>query len=194
MLKVVGLSGKIGCGKSTLANMLVEMFPAGMAVKTAYGDLLKHEASKALGFPVDWCYDQRLKAEMHVACAHFPGTPRKVMSVREILQWYGTDYRRNQDPEYWITAMRKYLRKLEKVAFIVIIDDVRFPNEAELVHEFGGLLYRIEPHPEWQPGPYADHASETALDDYPGWTETFRPQFGELDALSYDVFDKILEV
>lgn len=192
MLKVVGLSGKIGCGKSTLANMLVEMFPVGMAVKTAYGDLLKHEAARAIGFPVEWCYDQTKKANMHVACAHFPGTPRKVMSVRELLQWYGTDYRRKQDPEYWTNAMRKYLRKMANVTEYIIIDDVRFPNEAELVREFGGLLYRIEPHDRWQPGPHAGHASETALDDYPHWTGKLRPAFGGLDALAYDVFDNIM--
>ena len=108
------------------------------------------------------------------------------------MQWYGTDYRRNQDPEYWTNAMRKYLRKMANAAGVVIIDDVRFPNEAELVREFGGLMYRIEPHGRWQPGPHAGHASETALDDYPHWTEKLRPAFGELDALAYDVFDKIM--
>jgi hypothetical protein len=46
----------------------------------------------------------------------------------------------------------------------VVVDDVRFPNEAAIVRRLGGELWRVE-RPGTERG--TSHASEGELDDYP---------------------------
>ena len=192
---VIGLSAKMGCGKSTLAKMLVKELDPIFTRRVAFGDLLKRECSAHFGFPAEWCYSQEGKEKEFVItdqwqflhgdlplCAK-PTIEGPVMTVREALQWYGTDYRRAQDPEYWTKAMRKELVLAAENQFkYVVVDDVRFPNEAQVCLD-NGFCFRIEPFQYWKPGPHAGHASETALDGYDKFTEWFMPGFG-LDELS----------
>jgi hypothetical protein len=183
---VIGLSAKMGCGKTTLAQMLIDKWEKGF-FRVAFGDLLKQECSEYFGFPLEWCYSQegKLREIDNIDCTKpFPLLQLdRGPSVRELLQWYGTDYRRKHYPGYWIKAMREKLDNLKAnhPEALVVIDDVRFPDEAELVLEYGSL-FRIEPFGGWQPGPHAGHASETALDDYHRFSGIFRPAHG-LEAL-----------
>ena len=175
-MNVIGLSAKIGCGKTTLAKMIADKWP-GVVLRESFGNLLKQECSAHFGFPVGWCYSQEGKDHP----VDFTVYPSGVVlrTVREALQWYGTDFRRRQDPCYWAKAMQEAI-ELGRAAHpgaLIIIDDVRFPNEAELVLEHGSL-FRIEPYDGWQPGPNAEHVSETALDGYARFSGVFRPTYG----------------
>jgi hypothetical protein len=77
-----------------------------------------------------------------------PTTPR----MRALLQQWGTEYRRGQDPDYWTEIMRERLSTVAAAA----VSDVRFADEAELVRELGGEVWLIE-----RPGCQANgHASE----------------------------------
>jgi hypothetical protein len=64
----------------------------------------------------------------------------------------------------------------------VIIDDIRFPNEADFVWSFRGLLIRIDPYDGWKG--HNDHESETALDDYGNWGLTAAPSYGCLRSMA----------
>lgn len=171
---VIGLSAKLGCGKTTLAdNILARLDTMGkQAVRMAFGDPLKRECSSYFGFPLEWCYSQEGKMRLvaREALDNF--------TVREALQWYGTDFRRAQDPLYWIKAMRKELVLLAEAGVqVVVVDDVRFPDEAQVCLD-NGYCFRVEPFEGWKPGPHAEHASETALDGYDKFTEVYHPGFG----------------
>ncbi len=84
----------------------------------------------------------------------------KPMTVREVLQFVGTDLFRTQiDPDIWVKSVFK--RKYGEDD-IVIIADARFPNEAAFAKK-NGLLVKIERNN----GLVGDmHISERALDDY----------------------------
>lgn len=184
---VIGLSAKMGCGKTTLSEMIRDMAPVEVAERLAFGDVLKEECSKYLGFPTAWCYSQEGKERrfsVALAACIVHNLP-ETMTVREALQWYGTDFRRAQDPAYWVKAMRKKLMLLKeqhaRQSLLVVVDDVRFPDEAQVCLD-NGYCFRVEPFPGWKPGPHAGHASETALDGWDKFTEVYHPQHG-LDPL-----------
>lgn len=109
-------------------------------------------------------------------------------SVRRLLQVWGTEYRRWQDEDYWVKALRAWLACREP-GENVVVDDVRFRNEAELIHERGGLLVRLEPWDGWEPGPHSDHPSETQLDEYQKFHMVLRPRRGELDSAVRRVYE-----
>jgi hypothetical protein len=175
---ILGISGKIGCGKTRLWQHIRELVPG--TQRRAFGDALKEGAAERFGFPVEWAYSEGGKARRVLVQE---GELEKSMTVRELLQWYGTE-RRAEEPDCWVTAMEHWLLwGSYRPSLPLVIDDVRYPNEAEMVLRYGGTLVRLEPYPGWEPGPYAEHISETALDDYP-FDRRFAPRYGELDRVA----------
>jgi len=85
-----------------------------------------------------------------------------VTNCRSICQWWGTEYRRKQNEDYWV---EKLLAKLDDENNLYVIDDVRFPNEANAIKMLGGALVRINRN-NIPCGADLTHLSETALDDY----------------------------
>jgi hypothetical protein len=88
------------------------------------------------------------------------------VTVRRILQWWGTEYRRAQDADYWTKAWGRKIEQFDLENVHVLIDDVRFMNELNVIRAHGGLIVKIE-----RPGfdGANNHASETSLDEYRGW-------------------------
>lgn len=77
---------------------------------------------------------------------------------RPLLQWWGTEYRRSIDTDYWVRQLAQRI-ELEKPQ-IALITDMRFPNEMAFVKQYGETV-RVD-----RDGlPPSTHASETALAD-----------------------------
>ena len=178
-MKLIGISGKMGVGKSTVANIIVKQVPG--SERTAFGDILKRDVAEAYQLPLVYLYEAKhtvIHANAERIKAGWP-EGREALTVRELLQWYGTDFVRAQNPDYWVVAMREHLRSLRDVP-LVVIDDIRFPNEADLIHALGGTLVRINPYPGYTVSPdIATHASETALDGWMDWDAEYTPAYGE---------------
>lgn len=186
---IIGISGKIGSGKSTLAKMLVEALGPGW-VRMSLGDEVKKEAAEMFGFDVALAYSPEGKNSVLVGIDTFIGGINPSLTVREILQYWGTDVRRAEDPNYWV----KKLAAAIPAGKSVVIDDIRFHTEAEFVLGLGGKLFRLDLYPEYQPPAVgSEHTSETELDDYPGFHGTFAPRFGELRSVAYEIV-KYLDV
>lgn len=93
-------------------------------------------------------------------------TGRTAVTVRRILQWWGTEYRREQDPDYWTKAWGRKVSEYDVEQMYLLVDDVRFMNELQVIKEYDGLIIKID-----RPGfdGANNHASETSLDDYTDW-------------------------
>ncbi|MGE4552778.1 MAG: hypothetical protein AB7D57_06675 [Desulfovibrionaceae bacterium] len=190
---VVGISGKVGCGKSTVARLVEKLVPGGVT-RLSFASELKDELSRVFDFP-RWWFDTPEGKGMPVRVDWslvddilLDGLPLNyprfsMMSIRGLLQVYGTNLVRRVDPDRWVRAVRAKIAALPPGA-VVVIDDVRFPNEVALVRELGGLLARLDPYPGWKPGDGADHESETALDDWTDWDLREGPAFGDLDRVA----------
>ena len=76
---------------------------------------------------------------------------------RTLLQWWGTEFRRELDDNYWVKRLAERI-ELEKPQ-IALITDMRFPNEMAFCKEYGETV-RVDRNDL----PPSTHASETALD------------------------------
>lgn len=159
----IGLTGPAGSGKDTVADLLV--VHAGF-VKLAFADALRAEVVDA--FCIDPAFlTQRETKEQPMRCLALSrcldqgfvirmiglhtqrgealnlDAPR---SPRQILQWWGTDYRRHQRNDYWTgQASRKIERLLgDGLAGRIVLTDCRFADEAALVRTLGGQVWQIK--------------------------------------------------
>ena len=179
-MNLIGFGYKLGVGKTTCANFLKGFtklsFASGVKEETA--EFLRHlgvkfkpenlygsQKDKDETFFVDiprWCHLTPVK--LFTPAKEFIGHSKPgfiSLTYRQILQLWGTEYRRRQDPDYWVKRLEEKLQGLKKV----VIDDVRFPNEVEMIHRLGGRVIRID-----RPGPdESTHASEIILDTFDGW-------------------------
>jgi hypothetical protein len=80
-----------------------------------------------------------------------------------MMQTLGTEWGRACiHPDFWVMIARAETQRIMADDRSVVIDDVRFPNEAAMIRDLGGELWRID-----RPGvTYSgDHSSEGGLED-----------------------------
>jgi hypothetical protein len=88
-----------------------------------------------------------------------------------ILQFWGTDFRRSQDEDYWVKMLDCHIKFLIKEGFKKIyIPDVRFRNELKYIKDNKGLYVDVvrlnKDGTRWlDPSRDVDHASEIDLDN-----------------------------
>lgn len=140
-------------GKTTLANALVT---ARGYHRVAFADPLKTmtvQFLEAMGYRQD-------QAEQLVYVDKETTIPQLGVTVRHLLQTLGTEWGRTCiAPDVWLKCWRATATQHPRV----VADDVRFPNEAQLIRNMGGEIWLVV-----RPG-VADstgHASEGSLADW----------------------------
>lgn len=109
---------------------------------------------------------------------------------RKFLQWVGTEWARNIDPDVWVRVVEKKIRDWDQEVIepSIIITDVRFPNEAKMLKDNGFTLVRIL-RDDKDANVDRKHASENSLLTYDGWDHiienngTLEEFYEELDGL-----------
>lgn len=86
-----------------------------------------------------------------------------------LLQWWGTEYRRKQDPDYWV---KRWKEAIDPDANLVLTTDMRFKNEAQAIKDLGGFTVNVtrrtvDGAPFVAHDRNGSHPSEMALDDFP---------------------------
>ncbi len=168
---IFGFGHKARVGKDTAVKNIVEAFKDKVDVRRyAFADELKREfveAAKAAGGT--WELFNQLKAAHNLPewVQYDYAAPKddpicgEYGKHRALLQWYGTEYRRKQDPMYWV---RKLGLTLEKEApTFALISDLRFPNEGAFIKLFGGHTVKVTRTGLVQE---SDHPSEHLLDNF----------------------------
>jgi hypothetical protein len=150
-MTLVGISGKIGSGKSTLAEILHNEY--GYSSKIFAGKL-KTIAALLLNMPEEWMYSRDMK---DIFIANWG------MSIGEFQQRLGTDaIRTGLHTDAWVLALFADFTGDEDWS----VSDVRFPNEADMITNMGGIMVRIDGSRTGPGNRDPNHISETALDDY----------------------------
>lgn len=171
---LIGLHGKAKSGKDTVYQMIAEDFsgPRVKVVRDAFADRLKISAARAIGFDgtteecIALCND--IKSRGVLTTEYGPNDEFISITGREFLQYYGTEAHRQVFAEnFWVDAVLPnwhdddYGREDELTRDdILVITDVRFPNEAERILECGGAVWHLV-RPDADVGD--THASEQVL-------------------------------
>jgi hypothetical protein len=150
MNKIIALTGPAGVGKSTIAKALANG-PA-RALDPRPWRILSFAA------PIKRMAAQILPAE-ELANKDEPSSLLG-LTPREILQTLGTEWGRGLHRDFWTTLMVYELFREETP---VIIDDLRFANEAELVRSLGGSVVRIVNRPGFDRTKAPTHSSEAGI-------------------------------
>lgn len=131
---LIGLLGATGCGKTTLANLLVEDHGF---TRAHMGQPIKDMLS-ALGLTV-----QQLTGPPDVRKR--PSDLLGGKSPRYAMETLGTDWgRRLISSEIWANAIEARVRAMWSVDPVpVVIDDLRFPSDWTVVRRLGGILVRV---------------------------------------------------
>lgn len=160
---LIGLSGRIGSGKDTAAEMLLDLMPEKHFHIKGFSYKLKQVAEMFTGIPAATMSKQEVKNTF---------LPEWGMTLRQLLQKLGTDaVRDNLHQDAWVLALfadYNYIPPMHTGAIKHpnwIITDVRFPNEAQAIRERGGIILRMQRRSGWNKADLL-HPSETALDLY----------------------------
>lgn len=147
-LKIIGLAGPAGSGKDTVGEMLSALCAQHLISCERFsfaGPLKQMLAVAGLPEPASRADKEKL-------------LPGRSYSWRQAAQTLGTEWGRGLDPDFWHRLTEQKL--LSSSCAIKYITDVRFANEVDLVHKYGGEVWHIHGRAS-QLGERAGHASET---------------------------------
>ncbi len=86
---------------------------------------------------------------------------------RHAMQTLGTEWGRGCISEdFWVDTAERVIRDLLAQGDSVVVDDVRFPNEMQMIKRNGGIAVKII-RPDAAPKTQILHASEGSLNDMP---------------------------
>jgi hypothetical protein len=179
-MNLIGLSGKAGAGKSTVAKILVEQH---RYVEVALADAMKRALREWFQFTDDQLWGP--SSARNAPDFRFPRDVGGMLSPREALQALGTEFGRRCYEDVWINyTIRiaecvlspgyngRYRRTigldqswgLGSNAKGVVISDVRFPNEFAKIKSVG-KMWRIDRPVAKLTAGIQNHSSEVSLDE-----------------------------
>lgn len=177
--QIIGLTGPKGSGKDTVASLL--RTHAGFYA-CAFADALREEVCDAWRFepvylirpetkehPLTALTLRKCQSDSFVARMVLDHTARGATldldaprSPRQILQWWGTEYRRQQDPDYWTSMLERRVERLLTSGnqTRLVVTDCRFGNEVAMLRAepLGARIWQLT-----RPGcgvPFGSHVSE----------------------------------
>lgn len=130
-MQIIGIAGRAGAGKTTVAKALVNHM--GYTV-LSFASPLKESVMNIFDMTPSQVYSTEGKSTID---------PRYNKTPREILQLFGTESIRNIfGNDFWVKKLQKTINELPTNR--IVIDDVRFKEEAEMILEMGGEIWKIE--------------------------------------------------
>ncbi len=160
---LLGISGKINSGKSTLAEMVHERLPD--YDRVAFADVLKKTAALLTGDIRQW--DHEGKNRTNLFGITNGQLQQRLAGLREIIH-----------PDVYVLACLSGRVN-------AIVSDCRYPNEARYIKARGGLLVRLLGSRTGPGSRDPNHESETALDGWQDWDFVFDNTVATLDDLGF---------
>ena len=133
---VIGLAGFSRAGKTTIAERVVlelkRNFGLSNSFKFSFATRIKEVLTTLVGEEIDWDRPETKKLLLYEDGR---------WTTRDFMIQFGTEFvRKGVGDCFWVDVAAKRLASLQEPT-VVVIDDVRFPGEVELVQSLGvGVL------------------------------------------------------
>ena len=154
---IIGISGKMGSGKDTIAKEIIKSFPDYNFRRVSFGYNVKKIVSILTGLDMRTILSRKIKSVY---------LEEWNMTVGEMFQQVGTNAMRDiLNKDTWILSLFNNIKNGENI----IITDVRFENEANAILNRGGYLIRVNGDPKKiskKETRNLNHRSETELDNF----------------------------
>ena len=132
---MIGITGKIGSGKDTIADYLVSKHNY---TKLSLAEPIKSALAAMLDEPVENFYDRELKEQL---------IPELGLSRRQLAEALGTEWGRYSlknytgDENFWVKLLEYKIFKnnLQRT----VVPDVRFDNEVNFIRENKGIIINV---------------------------------------------------
>jgi Deoxynucleotide monophosphate kinase len=135
---IVGLTGNKQHGKDTVGSILVNDHGF---VRVSFADALKQSAAALFDVPVE-TWDE-YKNDEHAYVELFAGHHAR-FTVREFLQRFGTEAHRDIfGGTFWTDFAEDKIVTTIDAGTPVVVTDVRFDEEADLVRRHGGVVVQV---------------------------------------------------
>lgn len=168
-VKLFGVAGPAGAGKDTIGDWLVAN--CGFH-KHAFASVLKAGLA-AMGMPEP---ADRAAKELPIEGFKF--------SWRDAAQKLGTEWGRALDPDLWMRLTQQHLMREQARGNSVVVTDVRFENEADMIRRMGGTMIHVMGRGA-ELGKLAGHASEAGISMQQG--DLLVINGGTMEALEYQL-------
>jgi hypothetical protein len=171
-MKLIGISGLKTSGKDSTYKAIAEALPDLNVRRVAFADKLKELAALALG--IDRDFIKRMDEAKEYWTLKIEHRDMSLFDVtgREYLQHIGVGARKVFGDSFWVNQIlppapkqasaefaREFIAEFYQGVDVLCVTDVRYPNEADRVHELGGQIWNIV-----RPGIESDgHSSEIPL-------------------------------
>jgi hypothetical protein len=138
---IIGLNGRLKSGKDTTFGIIQELVPH--ARRVSFADPLKDSAAAALG--IDRWLMEEMKGDEDAVWMLFDSSGSALgpmFNTREFLQRYGTEAHREVfGDDFWVDMA--LAPDLDHSGDLLVVTDMRFPNEAQRVRDLGGVTVKV---------------------------------------------------
>lgn len=135
-MKIIGLAGRAGTGKTTLARAMSKLLSA---------QERNNSCVRSFADPIKVMSNNLWQFLGHEGAPNKTDLMYKNVSVRKVMQTLGTEWgREHLGPDIWVDCMRVRAERARKNGVThFIIDDVRFPNEVEMIQSLDGTVVAL---------------------------------------------------
>jgi hypothetical protein len=139
---VIGICGLISSGKDTIADYLIKNHTFH---KISFADKLKDSVSAMFSWDrelLDGKTNESRKWREEVD-AYWTSETGRTITPRLVLQEFGTECMRNGFYDgIWVSLTKKKIIENPNMNFV--LPDTRFPNEAKMLYDIGGEVWRVK--------------------------------------------------
>jgi len=173
-MRLIGISGLKTSGKDTCFKAIASALPNQNVQRVAFADKLKELSAIALGFTgtpeqlIAYMDEAKEQWEIGIKQINSFSVPFHLLTGRAYLQHLGQGARKVFADGFWVDQvlpeatfdLDDWAKTYYPGVDVLCVTDVRYPNEADRVHELGGEVWQII-----RPGTESDgHSSEIPLE------------------------------